>query len=184
MPAKVVSISSASAKFLARRNALVEANLELVAPIARSILSSLPPSFELDDLISAGNLGLVKAATRFRPSVHGGAPFSAYARPVIRGAILDSIRRANWAFGNALGEDAIPETPVVVAIDEAIDRKRQSRRVRSAVAELSERHQEVIQGYYYDECAFPAIGEAIGVSRSRASQLHVEAVRELRGSLR
>ncbi len=72
------------------------AHLALIPPIARRIHKFTPTSFELDDLIGEGQLGLIRAATRYRPHAHGGCPFSAFARPRIRGAILDSIRRRHF----------------------------------------------------------------------------------------
>jgi|ERR1019366_1226814 RNA polymerase sigma factor for flagellar operon FliA len=84
------------ARVLKARNALVEANMHLVPDIAGRIHSGLPPSFDLDDLISEGNVGLIHAATRYRPSAHNQTPFSAFARRRIRGAIMDSVRRRHY----------------------------------------------------------------------------------------
>jgi len=99
------------ARFLARRDGLVTDHLELVRQIARRIHASLPPSFEIDDLFAEGYRALTQAATRYRPDAHGGAPFSAYARKVIRGAILDSVtgraysENTCWTLGTSI-EDA------------------------------------------------------------------------------
>ena len=177
-----VSITSGAhrARVEARRNALVEANLELVRVIARAILASLPPSFELDDLIAAGNLGLLQAATRYRPKQHNGTPFSAYARPVIRGAILDSIKRANWREATHDPIDAAPERAVVVNIEDYLDRRRQLQRVATAVSELEERLGSVLDWRYNEELAFSDVGERLGVGRARASQLHGQALAEVR----
>lgn len=70
---------------------LAEAHLRLVIPIARNFHKRLPPSVDFDDLVGAGNLGLVEAARRYNPS--RGAPFGAFAGHRIRGAIMDSLRR-------------------------------------------------------------------------------------------
>ncbi len=77
--ALTVSIARGSyrAKALFRRDALIQENLNLVPPIAWRVHLLLPPSFELDDLVSEGKLGLLHAATRYRPRQHGGTPFSA-----------------------------------------------------------------------------------------------------------
>lgn len=91
---KVCSILAGDhAGLLRRRDELIESHLDLVPQIARSIAGSLPATIELDDLIGAGNVGLLKAATNYNPKLHNNTPFSAYARPVIRGAILDSTLR-------------------------------------------------------------------------------------------
>jgi RNA polymerase sigma factor (sigma-70 family) len=97
-PPPVVSIDAGDYRehFFAQRNALVEAHLHLVPPIAHRIALGLPPSFDIDDLLAAGYLALIHAATRYRPREHGGAPFSAFARPAIRGAMKNLFRRQHW----------------------------------------------------------------------------------------
>ena len=70
---------------------LAERYLSLVIPIARSFQKRLPSSVDFDDLVGAGNLGLVEAARRFDPAQ--GASFGAFAQHRIRGAITDSLRR-------------------------------------------------------------------------------------------
>src|SRR3989475_935204 len=70
---------------------LAERYLSLVIPIARSFQKRLPSSVDFDDLVGAGNLGLVEAARRFDPA--RGASFGAFAQHRIRGAITDSLRR-------------------------------------------------------------------------------------------
>jgi RNA polymerase sigma factor (sigma-70 family) len=83
-------------RVLQARDELIKKHTYLVPPIARRIHKSLPPSFDIDDLIGEGNLGLLRAAIRYKPRAHGGTPFSAYARRVISGAIRDSYRRRHW----------------------------------------------------------------------------------------
>src|SRR5438445_8977617 len=70
---------------------LAERYLSLVIPIARSFQKRLPSCVDFDDLVGAGNLGLVEAARRFDPAQ--GASFGAFAQHRIRGAITDSLRR-------------------------------------------------------------------------------------------
>lgn len=72
------------------RDALILEHLPQVNWIANRIHEKLPPSIELDDLISAGVIGLVAAVDNYDPS-HG-ASLKTYAEYKIRGAILDSIR--------------------------------------------------------------------------------------------
>ena len=70
------------------RNQRIEQHLDLVAPIATGFARRTGHSN--DDLVQAGMLGLIRAAERFaRPS---SVPFSAFARPHIRGAILHYLR--------------------------------------------------------------------------------------------
>ena len=63
--------------------------------IARRIHERLPQHVELDDLISAGTLGLLDACTKFDPKKN--VQFRSYAQFRIRGAILDSLRTLDWS---------------------------------------------------------------------------------------
>ena len=76
------------------RDTLVLDNAELVKRIAYHLVSRLPPSVDVDDLIQAGMIGLLEAATSYSPD--GGANFRTYAGIRIRGAMLDEIRRLDW----------------------------------------------------------------------------------------
>jgi len=67
----------------------------LVSRIARHISARLPSSVLLDDLSQAGMIGLLEAARNYDASK--GASFETYAGIRIRGAILDDIRRGDWA---------------------------------------------------------------------------------------
>jgi len=55
----------------------------------------LPDNVSLDDLISAGVLGLISAIDRFDPAHN--VKLKTYAEYKIRGAILDSLRGLDWA---------------------------------------------------------------------------------------
>jgi len=66
----------------------------LVKYIAQRIAINLPASVELDDLISAGVLGLIKAVESFEPERL--IKFETYASHKIRGAILDELRALDW----------------------------------------------------------------------------------------
>ncbi len=52
-----------------------------------------------------------------------------------------------------------------------------------AIARLPERERIVIALYYYDNLSLKAIGEILGVTESRISQLHTKAVLRLKGRL-
>ena len=69
---------------------MILAHLPQVSWIASRIHEKLPSSVELDDLISAGVVGLMAAVDNFDP-IHN-ASLKTYAEYKIRGAILDSIR--------------------------------------------------------------------------------------------
>ncbi len=66
----------------------------LVKRIAYHLLSRLPDSVLLDDLIQAGMLGLLEAIKNYDASQ--GASFETYAGIRIRGSMLDEVRRSDW----------------------------------------------------------------------------------------
>ena len=75
--------------------ALVMRHAELVKRIAYHLAGRLPASVEVDDLIQAGMLGLLEAAANY--SAGRGASFETYAGIRIRGAMLDGLRKLDWA---------------------------------------------------------------------------------------
>lgn len=70
---------------------LVEGSLDLVEVIARHLHRSIGSPAAVEDLISAGRMGLLDAARRYDPS--RGVPFRAFATYRVRGAVLDGMRR-------------------------------------------------------------------------------------------
>lgn len=74
---------------------LVEQFAPLVKRIAYHLLGRLPASVQVDDLLQAGMIGLLEASRKFD---HGkGASFETYAGIRIRGAMLDEVRKGDWA---------------------------------------------------------------------------------------
>ncbi len=65
-------------------------NLPLVRHIVHRIAPKLPAEVDVDDLISAGTVGLVRAAKAFDPNKNTG--FRTYAYIRVRGAVLDELR--------------------------------------------------------------------------------------------
>lgn len=76
-------------------NQLIEEYASLVKRIGHHLKGRLPPSVQLDDLIQSGMIGLIEAARKYEPSK--GASFETYAGIRIRGAMLDEIRKGDWA---------------------------------------------------------------------------------------
>jgi RNA polymerase sigma factor FliA len=70
-------------------------HLPIVRLIARRIHERLPQHMPIEDLYSAGVLGLLDAFGKFDPSKQ--ALFRTYAQHRIRGAILDSLRALDWS---------------------------------------------------------------------------------------
>ena len=68
--------------------------LPMVHKIARQVVTYLKPPLSFEDMVSAGTVGLVRAARDFDPSYQ--AEFKTYAYIRIKGAILDELR--GWSF--------------------------------------------------------------------------------------
>jgi RNA polymerase sigma factor for flagellar operon FliA len=79
----------------AEQELLMTEHLPIVRFIARRIHERLPQHVPIEDLYSAGVLGLLDAFGRFDPSRQ--TLFRSYAQFRIRGAILDSLRTLDWS---------------------------------------------------------------------------------------
>lgn len=77
------------------QNELVTTYAPLVKRIAYHLMTRLPPAVQVDDLIQSGMIGLLDASRNYDPSQ--GASFETYAGIRIRGAMLDEIRKGDWA---------------------------------------------------------------------------------------
>lgn len=76
-------------------NALVEQYLPLVKTIVGRLAMTLPSHLDIAELQSAGVVGLLHAIRNFDPENR--ASFETYARFRIRGAVIDELRRLDWA---------------------------------------------------------------------------------------
>lgn len=74
---------------------LVETYAPLVKRIAYHLKGRLPDSVMVDDLIQAGMVGLLEASRNYENG-HG-ASFETFAGIRIRGAMLDDVRKNDWA---------------------------------------------------------------------------------------
>lgn len=208
MSTTTVGIDSGAhrARVLARRDALVAGHLSLVEGIARALARSLPPCFDTDDLIGAGNLALLHCATRYRPGAHGGVPFSAFARARVRGAMIDSVRGKRWTENTRPGLDqiyrvahhadsgkelftgesqAMQDAATLPTPDEAIDAHRLAGRLAEAVSWLPESQQRVLREYYgADEPTLAEVAARMAVSTQTARKVRAAAVQGLRARFR
>jgi RNA polymerase sigma factor for flagellar operon FliA len=75
-------------------NSLVEQYIPLVKTVVGRLAMTLPSHVNVDDLYSAGLVGLLNAMRRFKPN--NGTSFETYARVRIRGAVFDELRRLDW----------------------------------------------------------------------------------------
>ena len=79
--------------------------------------------------------------------------------------------------------DTIEDTQGPRAADRARRRPRCARRSADAIARLPEREKLVVTLYYYEELTLREIGEVLGVTESRVSQLHTKAILRLKARL-
>jgi len=77
-----------------QKNHLIKEYAPLIKFIAQKIAVRLPSNIELDDLISAGVIGLMDAIDKYDPTRDN--KFKTYAEFRIRGAILDELRAQDW----------------------------------------------------------------------------------------
>ncbi|MDT8428980.1 MAG: RNA polymerase sigma factor FliA [Pseudomonadales bacterium] len=212
----------------------------LVKRIAHHLLLRMPASVQVDDLIQSGMIGLLEAASKY--DVSKGASFETYAGIRIRGAMLDEIRKGDWAprsvhrksrqvaeavkavesrtgtdakdhevaeemgididsyyailqdaSGSRLfsfdditdGDDALMHSAVGALSGPAEGMQNEAFReqLAAAIDELPEREKLVLSLYYDEELNLKEIGEVLGVSESRVSQIHSQAALRLRARL-
>jgi RNA polymerase sigma factor for flagellar operon FliA len=212
----------------------------LVKRIAHHLLLRMPSSVQLDDLIQSGMIGLLEAAKKY--DLTKGASFETYAGIRIRGAMLDEIRKGDWAprsvhrksrkvaaaiktvemrtgtdakdqdvateldmpleeyhtiLQDASGSRLFSFDDMLEGDDSAMERVAgdipnpldglQSddfkAQLAEAIAGLPEREQLVLALYYDEELNLKEIGQVIGVSESRVSQIHTQAALRLRARL-
>ena len=229
----------------AARSALIEGYMGLVHHSARALARRISPQFELDDLVSAGTVGLVQAFEGFDAA--RGLAFSTYAVPRIRGAMLDEMRRRDWMprtvrsharklaeararlaqalsrspepaeVASALGiemdqywrwvEDS--STRIMVALDQPagtddahatclaetipdlqaeepgapLGRAETLAELRAAYVDLPSRERRILSLYYYEGLNLKQIGEVLGITESRVSQVRSRALQRLRERL-
>ncbi len=76
------------------RNEIFLKYIPLLKFIAGRIAMRLPPHIDINDIISAGALGLIDAVEKFDETK--GIKFKTYAEFRVRGAMLDSLRNMDW----------------------------------------------------------------------------------------
>ena len=98
-------------------------------------------------------------------------------------AALDELWTVSDSSGDAVSLlDTIhdPDAPDPAAVMDQTDLKD---RVAEAIARLPEREKLVVALYYYENLTLREIGEVLGVTESRISQLHTKAVLRLKSRL-
>lgn len=80
---------------LAERDILIGQYLHLVKYTVGKIFYNMPATVSRDDMYSSGVMGLIKAVEGFRKG--RGCKFESYAIMRIKGAIIDNLRKMEWA---------------------------------------------------------------------------------------
>jgi len=88
-------IRQVQGQLTAEEERLLLEHLPIVRFLARRIHERLPQHVEIDDLFSAGVVGLMDAFAKFDPAKK--VQFRSYAQFRVRGAILDSLRTLDWS---------------------------------------------------------------------------------------
>ncbi len=123
---------------IASGNALIEQHGLLVKRIAYHLMTRLPPSVQVDDLIQSGMIGLLEASRNYDASQ--GASFETYAGIRIRGSMLDEIRKGDWA-PRSLHRKVRELTKAINEVEAATGRDAKD-------AEVAERMQITLDEYY------------------------------------
>jgi RNA polymerase sigma factor for flagellar operon FliA len=95
------------------RERLILDHLPQVKLIAARIHEKLPQSVHVEDLVSAGIVGLITAIDHFDPKLN--VKLKTYAEYKIRGAILDSLRDLDWAPRNKRRKAKLIEAAILMA---------------------------------------------------------------------
>jgi RNA polymerase sigma factor FliA len=187
---------------------MLEAHLSLVHQVVAPIARRVPASVLRDDLLAAGIYGLVDSLRK--NGGDGGSTFEWYARMRIRGAVLDELRAQDWLTRrarDAVNASAQQEQPDVepvtfVGLDElstideqeflassdhdpaaTYEAKEMYQLLAHGLDKLPERERKVVGMHYFEEARFKDIGAELGISETRAWQLHARAIGRLKSVL-
>lgn len=174
---------------------LTEHNLRLVVYISRRFENT---GVNLEDLISIGTIGLIKAINTFRSDKN--IKLATYASRCIENEILMHLRKisnqrsevsfdeplnTDWDGNELLLSDILGTDEDIVSRD--IENEAEREMLLAAVSELGEREQEIMQMRFglcgKKERTQKEVAEAIGISQSYISRLEKKIIRKLRKKL-
>ena len=180
-------------------NKLVEANLRFVVAIARQYQGK---GLSMDDLVSEGNIGLVKAASKF--DGERGLRFVNYAVVFVRQQIEKALnaetaeqRVENVRDGQTRSVDALLGGRTNMSLlsvlvdgnspmsDERIYNSAMANAVEYALRSLTERERQVVTAWFgieQERLTMAEIAEDMQLKRERVRQIRDRAVRRLRKS--
>lgn len=177
------------------KRVLVERNLRLVAHIVKKYSSNYQNSKEMDDLISIGTIGLIKAIDSF--DTNKGIRLATYAAKCIDNEILMFFRNTKKTKGEVFLQDPIgvdKEGNEICLIDilssdsdsvlETVENSLQVKELYKKISDvLSTREKEIIQMRYGlldgDIKTQREIAGILGISRSYVSRIEKKALKKL-----
>lgn len=185
------------------KNELLEANLKFVFDIAKRYTGR---GLSISDLISEGNMGLLRAIDKFDESKD--VKFISYAVWWIRQAMSEAIKKKKMLtmveIDPNISNDAVFERSVSDEEDEVLgkndtsfsngeeeERKElgatQKEVVGKLLGSLNRREREIIESYYglgnNDEMTLYEIGKKYNLSSERVRQVKLAAIRKLRSAM-
>lgn len=171
----------------ATKNAIVRANLRLVVSVARK---HLRPGLNLMELISDGNLTLMRAVESF--DVHRGFRFSTYASLALMKGFARTVPllRATAA-GTAAAGAAAPDGDRLAQVadrrSDAFTREIVARdEVQRLLARLNPREREIVGAHYglgrETPASYDELSERLGLTKARVRQIEQAAMEKLRAA--
>ncbi len=176
------------------RNELIEHNLRLVVYIAKKFDNT---GVGVEDLISIGTIGLIKAINTFNPVKK--IKLATYASRCIENEILMYLRRNNklryevsideplnvdWDGNELLLSDILGTDENIISkdLEEEVDK----RLLRLALEKLNQRERQIIElrfgldGHYSREKTQKEVAELLGISQSYISRLEKKIMKRLK----
>jgi RNA polymerase sigma factor (sigma-70 family) len=149
---------------------------------------TLPEFIDLEEIKSAAYLGLVEAASRYKPELN--IEFTTFSYSRIWGAIHDYLREQGWKkegqYCQMLSLDAPTsadgETHCLADTIEAKAEQDTEECFEVITAKLGAQAKVMLRHYFIDELSMKEVGEKFGVSESRVSQLIKNYKGQIRGA--
>jgi RNA polymerase sigma factor for flagellar operon FliA len=157
---------------------LVSQHVELVKRIAYHLAGRLPPSVEIDDLMQAGMLGLLEAASNY--AADRGASFETYAGIRIRGAMIDALRKLDWA-PRSVHRKARAVAAAVQEIERQTGRDARDGEIASRLGVSLEEYHTIVRDAA--SCRLAALDDAAVTVEGEADPFIETADEEFRGAL-
>lgn len=178
------------------RQLLIEHNLRLVVYIAKRFENT---GASIEDLVSIGSIGLIKAINTFRADKN--IKLATYASRCIENEILMYLRKhsgvraevsideplnTDWDGNELLLSDILGNDEDSVASE--LEQMEERERIRRAVAELDEREREIIEMRYgmhgRRELTQKEVADRLGISQSYISRLEKKIIEKLKEEIR